>query len=310
MSASFITVTPLSLYCLHHRHAFTTSFTAGTKTVIQGRHKHCENNRKISTILSKININPVPTIAFTAYITKLFIFPTIQPHPFTRDLPEAINLSLNFGYILPVIFPQYAPTLQPTLESIFHVVVSWALLTFSFSSIDLFHSNKLKATPFLVASLFLTNLFYLPYLILRDQSIQFKPQALPKSRQSALLKFTESKLLPASCLVTSLISVLWFLYGRPEYGGVGDFTQRFVQFVDLVRGRDLLAFSFALDCLVYVFFQAALVDTDACCRVWSSEQIKRNAKLTAKLVPFFGLVFYLWQRAEHAPLQWIDGQDR
>ena len=35
---------------------------------------------------------------------------------------EAINLSINFWFITPIVFPSMAPVIHPTLEALFNIV--------------------------------------------------------------------------------------------------------------------------------------------------------------------------------------------
>eukprot|EP00961_Rhodomonas_salina_P105380 1419063-Rhodomonas_salina.1 len=38
---------------------------------------------------------------------------------------EAINLSINFWFITPLVFPSLAPVVHPALEGLFNIVIAW-----------------------------------------------------------------------------------------------------------------------------------------------------------------------------------------
>lgn len=233
------------------------------------------------------------------YAGRLFVVPPFA-HSNATALREALDLSLNFAYVTPLLFADRAPVLHPMLEGVFHIVVAWALLLLGFASLDATHPNaRPRAAPFLVGTLLLTNLVYLPFLVARRSAPPVAP--LDAAGRGRLVRLAESRAIPASAVALFAASVPWALYARPHFGDVGT---RFLSFVDLTAHHDILAFSFALDLVVFALFQAALVSEDAACRQWTSPRIRRRASAAARFVPFFGLVFYLLQRHEHAPLQW------
>ena len=45
---------------------------------------------------------------------------------------EAINLSINFWFVTPLVFPSVAPVIHPALEGLFNIVVAWGALFFGF----------------------------------------------------------------------------------------------------------------------------------------------------------------------------------
>ncbi|PXF47125.1 hypothetical protein BWQ96_03067 [Gracilariopsis chorda] len=191
------------------------------------------------------------------------------------------------------MFPQLAPTLHPMLEGIFHVIVAWALLLLGFVSEDNPpRKSSLPAQPFLIATAFLTNIFYLPYLILRAKPTD---NLLPPS--TALQELGESIYLPIFSLSVLGASAVWAVFARPEFG---DLMTRFSSFKHIFSSN-ILAYSFGVDVLTFSLFQSWLVRDDANRRTWRSESMKRTA-IQSTLVPFLGLAFYLIQRARHATL--------
>ena len=45
---------------------------------------------------------------------------------------EAINLSINFWFVTPLVFPSMAPVIHPALEGLFNIVVAWGALFVGF----------------------------------------------------------------------------------------------------------------------------------------------------------------------------------
>lgn len=255
-------------------------------------------------------LNIVPSVAYAAYFSRLFIFPPFA-HDILKDLKEAWNLSLNFGYVIPILFPHSAPVTHPMLEALFHFTVAWAFLLVGFAAHDVLNrGSKPPFKPFVIAALFFTNIVFLPYLALRSPSTSNSDSSetniqptkpLPEKDHSSLIKIGESLLVPVGSLALCIVSIPWALFARPEFGSI---TARFDSFVGLTTTSNILSFSFVIDCIVFTFFQSALVDNDAYRRSWSSQKIRNQAVTMAKLVPFVGLAFYLIQRSRFAPLQW------
>lgn len=255
-------------------------------------------------------LNIVPSVAYAAYFSRLFIFPPFA-HDILKDLNEAWNLSLNFGYVVPILFPHSAPVTHPILEALFHFTVAWAFLLVGFAAHDVLNrGSKPPFKPFVIAALFLTNIVFLPYLALRspsasgsntpETSLQ-QTEPLPEKDHTSFIKFGESLLVPVGSLALCIVSIPWALFARPEFGPI---TTRFDSFISLTSTSDILSFSFVVDCIVFIFFQSALVNDDAYRRSWSSQKIRNQSVAMAKLIPFVGLAFYLIQRSRFAPLQW------
>ena len=202
-------------------------------------------------------------------------------HITPATLEEVIDLSWNFWFVTPVFLSHTAPVLHPMLESIFNIVVAWGLLFWGFFIER--RGQKLPMAPFLVGTAFLTNVFYLPWLALRNQATEMNDSPLTRME-----KVTESPLIPVFLTIIFLVSILWGIFARPEFG---DLSMRWHSFQTLI-GEDRLAYSFAVDLIFFSLFQSWLVKDDMKRRHWDN-----NVMLwMTRLIPFFGLVIYFLYR--------------
>jgi len=202
-------------------------------------------------------------------------------HTSPDTLREAGELSLNFWFILPALFPSQAPTLHPALEGLFNVVVTWGLLFWGFAIEG--RQQRVPMLPFLIGTAFLTNVFYLPWLGLRQ--VRRDRPSLPLNRLEAM---TESRAYPIALMLVMLAAIGWGLWGRADFGGIGD---RWAALVQIVQS-DRLAYSFWIDMLVFWLFQGWLVPDDMARRQWQDPV----ALWCARLMPALGLVIYCWRR--------------
>ena len=202
-------------------------------------------------------------------------------HTEPATVREAMDLSLNFWFVMPLVLPQLAPDLSPTLEGLFNLTVGWGLLFWGFA-ID-GRGQRFPIVPFLIGTAFLTNVFYLPWLALRRENSE-----VPSGELSPLERFAESRVLPWVLVVVAIASVGWAAFGRPEFG---DFAVRLADFRSSL-GSDRLAYSFAIDLGTFWLFQGWLVPDDMARRGWSNPTIA----WIARIVPFFGLAIYLIAR--------------
>ncbi|EKX41439.1 hypothetical protein GUITHDRAFT_112414 [Guillardia theta CCMP2712] len=190
---------------------------------------------------------------------------------------------------MPAIFPDFSPNLHPALEAFFNIVVAWGALFFGFLSDG--NKQKVPMLPFMIGTAFLTNVFYLPYLGLREsfQKLQ-ESGAVDTQGSDAELRISESKALPLLLTSVFVVSVLWGAYARgAEYGDAATRLETLWQFVS---SSDRLAHSFAVDSLVFWIFQGWLVPDDMRRRGYRND----SALFIARSVPFFGLVYYLMTR--------------
>eukprot|EP00968_Pinguiococcus_pyrenoidosus_P016279 scaffold1550_cov245-Pinguiococcus_pyrenoidosus.AAC.4 len=122
--------------------------------------------------------------------------------------------------------------------------------------------------PVLLGMQFLTNAFYLPYLVLRKpetetslllsapKSIAEAPErpekpVFAKSSVSNLSKLGETKLFPIVLGGVLSVCIYWAIAGRPEYG---DLPMRLDSFIELAKS-DRLTFAFVVDMVLFGVFQ-------------------------------------------------------
>ena len=202
-------------------------------------------------------------------------------HTKPETLREALDLSLNFWFVLPVLFPTNAPALNPALEGLFNLVVTWGLLFWGFL-ID-GRQQRFPIIAFLTGTAFLTNVFYLPWLALRQPNTH-----IPKGSLTFLEKIAESRVFPLVLSGAVAASFAWAAWARPEFG---DLRSRWEALLELIS-TDRLAHSFFIDIIVFWIFQSWLVGDDMARRNWRDA----TALWTVRLVPLIGLVVYLIRR--------------
>ncbi|WP_228058789.1 hypothetical protein [Nostoc sp. LEGE 06077] len=202
-------------------------------------------------------------------------------HITSQTFAEIFSLSLNFWLLLPIIFPSAAPVNNPALEGVFNIVVTWGILFWGFV-ID-GRNQRFSIITFLIGTAFLTNLFFLPWLGLRQSN-----QQVPTNSLTFIEKIGESRILPSVLAVVFVISLGWGVFARPEYG---DFAVRWKALLDLFFS-DRLAYSFLTDLIVFWLFQSWLVKDDMARRQWHNEKVL----WVVRLVPFWGLIIYFWLR--------------
>jgi len=203
---------------------------------------------------------------------------------------EAINLSINFWFVTPLVFPSMAPVIHPALEGLFNIVVAWGALFVGFLSDG--RGQKVPMLPFMVGTAFLTNVFYLPYLGLRSPNTAVPAASLPElsDNDRKAVQVGESKALPVLLVAVFAASVAWGAFARG--GDYGDVATRFNTLVDMATHTDRLAHSFLVDSLVFWTFQGWLVPDDMKRRGFDDA----TALTVARAVPFFGLAYYLLVR--------------
>ncbi|KAA8494061.1 hypothetical protein FVE85_4036 [Porphyridium purpureum] len=225
------------------------------------------------------------------YVTVMFLSDKSPGNDIFHTTPEtwklALDLSINFWLIMPILTPQLCPVVNPTIEAIFNIIVSWGLLNFCFLSDE--RGQKVSLIPFVIGSAFLTNVFNIVYLAIRDPNPT--PVSVRKGdiEDTKALRVAESRTYPLVLGIVGALSVAWFFVGRPSE--LGDVSERVKSFVNLVQ-TDRLTFSFLLDAVVFWAFQGALVKDDMSRRRWKDTR----AGWVARTVPYFGLVYYLMVR--------------
>lgn len=124
--------------------------------------------------LASIGRRAIPAAAWAAYINHLFLAQPASITTTTADaLREAVDLSLNFLFILPAAAPSVAPVVHPALEGLFMLVVGWAGVLWVFAADGYEGASSasegggggeagtprpgVPVVPFLVGAAFLTN---------------------------------------------------------------------------------------------------------------------------------------------------------
>jgi len=246
------------------------------------------HHNDLSVSLSKILIWSVWLI-YIGYLLLSDFPPGLSLlHITSKTLQEILSLSLNFWLVLPIIFPSEAPVNNPALEGLFNIVVTWGILFWGFV-ID-GRNQRFSIITFLIGTAFLTNLFFLPWLGLRKPNSQ-----VPTSSLTFIEKIGESRILPSILAVVFAVSLGWAAFARPEYG---DFTIRWQALLQLLFS-DRLAYSFLVDMFVFWLFQSWLVKDDMARRQWHNKKVL----WIVRLVPFWGLIIYLWLRPSLAIAQ-------
>ena len=121
---------------------------------------------------------------------------------------------------------------------------------------------------------FLTNVFMIPYMALRER---IPRAALPKSQKERPRQLPSfSKLFGGIGFVISAVSIVWLFQGRPEFGG---FDARLQFAIEQFSGNRAF-WAFVLDLGLYSFWQAILMGS---C----------GASNKYRYVPFFGLAAWL-----------------
>lgn len=224
-------------------------------------------------------------ISWIVYVGYLLLsdFPPGESvlHVQPATIQTALDLSLNFWFVTPIVFPKLAPVLNPALEGLFNLVVAWGLLFWGFALDG--RRQRVPILPVLIGIAFITNVFYLPWLALRQPNRD--PIEPPLNR---LEKFVETRYFSLGLGAVFLASVAWSLWGRPEFG---DWTVRMQSLWELLTSNRL-TYSFAVDLLVFWLFQAWLVPDDMARRNYTSSTML----WIARLVPYFGLILYFLNR--------------
>jgi hypothetical protein len=147
----------------------------------------------------------------------------------------------------------------------------------------------------LVGMQFLTSGFLLPYLFTRTSERIMPEKSVVVYREdiSGVLQREVAEWRPLGLVlgVVGTSSIVWGLVARPEYG---DLATRYLSFLDLLS-IDRVGSSFIVDLAIFAAFQGWFVDDDLRRRGVALDELM-FLRITAKFVPFFGLVAYLTLR--------------
>ncbi|NEQ51450.1 MAG: hypothetical protein F6K11_15130 [Leptolyngbya sp. SIO3F4] len=222
-------------------------------------------------------------VATIAYVGLLLISPpgwlpgdpiwAIQPD----TIQEILDESLNFFFILPILnllgisFLQ-APTINPAALGFFNMAEAWIFMFLPLMLMDK-RSQHLPRRMLWTLSMFLTNVFLMPYMALRLNQFAPNEEKLPN-------KGTLARLFGSLGLTVGNLAVVWFCFNRPELGGV--FSRFDYLGQQVLTNRVTLAF--IVDITLFWVFQIWLMGA----------VIPVGDRLRAlRLIPFWGLGIWL-----------------
>jgi len=237
-------------------------------------------------------IRAIPLAFWGAYVVIVFFSNGILPGPDATQLDpatwqEVLNLSLNFWLVAPLLGLPFAPVVHPGLEAIFNFLLAWAAAFAGFLADGRRGRPSGSFLPVVLGMQFLTNAFYLPYLVYRSPE-EDGNVAYAEDFDGPEAAIGESRLLGPALAGVGLGAVLWGLYARPEFG---DLATRWTSLIELLS-QDRLASSFVVDLVLFAIFQGWLVDDDLKRRGVPADDAV-GLRLLAKFVPFLGLCAYL-----------------
>lgn len=242
------------------------------------------------SVLKKLPIASAAIWAFYAGYTAFVMLSSDAPGAPAYATPpevlqEVLYESLNFFYInigltQLGLTPVPSVACPPVSEAVFNFVNAWSLMALPLILSD-GRCRKLGGTGTLVSwwagIMFLTNVFYIPFLALRAAPEPSPtPGAMPPRPPPSAPLPSWAPVFGATGLAVGLFSIGWALAGRPETGG--DLAVRWQYLVDTLSTNRVF-WAFAVDACLYSVWQAALMPEDA------------PAKY--RFLPFFGLAAYL-----------------
>jgi len=200
-----------------------------------------------------------------------------------ETIGEVLHESLNFFYVNIflnnvgiTIVPSVAE--HPVSEALFNFVNAWSMMMLPAFLVDR-KSQPVERSriPLWVGTMFLTNVFCIPYMALREQ------QQLPVAGD------VPPRQLPAwapavggIAAVVGTVSIVWAIAARPEFG---DVASRLGYLQNKFTG-DRVFFAFVVDSVLYSVWQAWLLE---------------NAPPSLRYLPFYGMAVWLMtgSRGQH-----------
>lgn len=148
-----------------------------------------------------------------------------------------------------------------------------------------------------LTSVFMTTAFLIPYMAIRLETSKDESESEPLTKTEGLVKLlhfpslrsamiSEAFTVGAAGSVVGALTVLWFFWGRSEFGNVADRWNFFLSYVS----TDRVAYAFIWDLVLYSVFQPWLIGDNL------SNVEKSRVELVRKVrfVPYIGLIAYLW----------------
>mmetsp|Transcript_14205 Transcript_14205/g.30781 ORF Transcript_14205/g.30781 Transcript_14205/m.30781 type:complete len:484 (+) Transcript_14205:63-1514(+) len=251
--------------------------------------------RKLGPDADPANIARLPLAAagvwaFYALYFGYVMFSTTAPGlPVWQTPPETLQevfyLSLNFFYInigLNAVGVDMVPSIpsHPVYEALFNFMNAWSLMTLPLILTDGKCDKVNNKLAWWTGIMFLTNVFYIPFLALRAAP-EPEPAVPPGQPRGPVPRPPPTKPLPgwapafgATSAVVGGLSLVWALAARPEYG---DLASR-VEYFQNMFSSDRVFWAFIVDAGLYSIWQSVLM---------------QGAEARYRYVPFFGLAAHL-----------------
>ncbi|KAG1670978.1 hypothetical protein FOA52_014367 [Chlamydomonas sp. UWO 241] len=225
--------------------------------------------------------------AYTAYImlgTSAPGAPAWQTPP--EVLEQVLNLSLNFFYVnigLDAIGAHLVPCVadHPVYEALFNAINAWSLMCVPLLLSDGRAAKVANRPAWAAGVMFLTNVFFIPFMALRAAPEPEPPGAPPPAAFVSARKPPPSDALPAwapaigaVCAAVGVLSIGWAAGARPE---VGDLAAR-ADYFQTMFSSDRVFYAFIIDAGLYSVWQSMLLE---------------GAEAKFRYIPFFGLAAYL-----------------
>ncbi|NEQ98613.1 MAG: nuclear transport factor 2 family protein [Cyanothece sp. SIO2G6] len=197
----------------------------------------------------------------------------IQP----ETIHEVVAESTNFWFILPILnhlgihFIE-APVIHPITEALFNLAEAWIAMFLPLLLLDR-RGQGLPKVSIWGGALFLTNVFFTPYMALRASNPQVQDDQPP---QKTLL----ARMFALVGLGVGTGAIAWGLFARPEFG---DWMAR-SQYLLMQLTTNRVAIAFGVDLVFFAVFQIILM---------GAIEPQNSRKRWLRFIPLWGLGVWL-----------------
>ncbi|KAK9826114.1 hypothetical protein WJX81_004563 [Elliptochloris bilobata] len=219
---------------------------------------------------------------YAAYMLYIFFSRAAPGSPVLETPPslllEVLYQSLAFFYVNPVLnalglsFIPDVPV-HPVGLGVFNFINAWSMMLLPLMFADRKGEGVRRKLPLWLGTQFLTNVFFIPYMALREAAGRSLGGASPSGAQADRLPGYARALGVLGALVGAATCV-WVAAARPEVGGA---AERWAYFLSEFQSNRAF-FAFCLDGVLYSVFQAVLMD---------------EAPARLRFTPFLGLACWL-----------------
>eukprot|EP00884_Botryococcus_braunii_P002637 jgi/Botrbrau1/12374/Bobra.0084s0002.2 len=215
---------------------------------------------------------------YAGYIGLIFFSRTLPGSPVFETPPpvleEIFHESVTFFYVTPFLNSvgiTLVPDLKefPVSEAVFNFMNAWSLMFWPVMLADPKARGIKNKFPLYLGIQFLTNVFTIPYMALREQ-----PAKAVATHDEGLPSYAAA--MGAIAGLVGAVSITWAFLGRPEYGGLPDRWEWFVS--TFLSNRAFFAFN--LDAVLYCIWQAIILRDLGAAPVF-------------RYTPFFGMAGWL-----------------